>query len=1660
MGFDNECILNIQSLAGEYFCPVCRLLVYPNEAIQSQCTHLYCKPCLTYVVSTTHACPYDGYLVTEADSKPLIESNKALAETIGKIAVHCLYHRSGCTWQGTFSDCTSHCAGCPYGNSPVVCNRCGAQIVHRQVQEHAQNCPGVQPQAQQAEGVQDATTAPSTSSGADQVQAVAQAGAPASQGQPSQPTVSLPSGQEQNQASTNVQTQAVNQVAPTPEQWYQQQSQYQQYYQQYPGYDPYQQQYQHYDPYQQAYQQYQQHPQHVQGQHQPQVYMQPQPQPLSQSQPQLQPQPQPQVQPPAPLAHPQAPVAVQTQMQSQINLQQQLQPTAHSQPQIHPQTQPPTQGQQPQLYPQTQVQTQTYPTQPHMQQNPQVQHQQTFPQIQQPQLQPQPYAQPQSLSHPQHHSHPQVPPAHPQPQQQPQPQQLPQVQTQPQTKPHTQHQLPTQPQPPQPSVHAVTGHQSYVQPQPHQQMPPVGPQQHPAYMHTQQQPGIPHQPPQHPVQMQNQFPPQQPHQMRPPQAHMPVYQHQQQPAMPLPQGQHSNAAAPAQLSMHPHAPQSGQPVLQHPGVPPPQQQQQSVPQPQLQGHLQHSQPFPGQTHGLVHNQPHQQGVFMQQQSMQPHLRPQGPPSTQQHVHAPLQPHLSQSNAARPMMPSQGGVQQPPFLQSPGGAAVVGQIKPTHLSANQPLLNQNYPPTTNARLQLSSEQQLGYMQQPPLAQSGNQNASIPALPAPLPGSNAQTPNRATTKPTVFDRQGDTLTEKSTTELEAEVVSRNIGGKEANGSEAMLSETADSTEAKIQKSENDLKSLVDEEKPNHNAEDKSSKLEATVKEISGSSETLEAKTKSHVPEDGSEEPVIKEMVKEDAGISMKPSQGGNDPMAEDSEDKKIQDVSVHEQKRETSEAQDVKLQKDVAGAGGAPHSSSIASNTSIQGSGQASGNDRRILQAPQMNRDPLLRPSLQNYGPHHEQMLSHTGYPERNLPQAQYPRQGPHADEYRNLLPPSQMQGKGLLQPHVGPAPDQQLPMHYGPPHQQRPHVPDHILQSSVPPHQMQPPNQMRPQGPIGHLPQQGQPPNPPEHLQSSLAKQPHVTFHQEILPSGFSGPGSSSSFGRGPVNLGSARNFESQPFAIQGHHNLGNVPPPLSGGPRIPQGEPVRGPPFVGPPPGAFDPQGGVFVAGAPHEKVPFGQTSGIQNNTVKINGVPGKGLPEERYKHMPEEGFNPLTEECFKPFAMEPSRCLIDRREFEEDLKQFPRPTRLDAEPVSKFENYFSSSRTLDRGPHGFNMDSTTKPLDRAPGFGLDAGSKLDGSASGSSLRLLPPYQPGGPSMHPLDVGERSRPIGFHDDIMGRKPDPAGSNSDFLRPVSEFGRHRADGLSPRSPGRDYPGIPTGRFGGASHLDNIEERESHTFGERSNSFNLPQDPVGSAFHERRFLPSHLRRGEPDGPGNLRTGEQILPGALPPHLRGGDLVGSDILPSHLRSREPVGHGALSHLRSGEHVGPRGLPSHLHMGETAGFGALPAHLRMGELAGPGNLPSRLRIGEAIGGGNLSTHSRRGEPGFGNNYSMQGYPSDGGFYPGDKELFNHSRKRKPGSMGWCRICKVDCETVEGLDLHSQTREHQKMAMDMVLSIKQDNAKKHKPASDDNASVDDTSKSRKASFESRGSKH
>ncbi|XP_060202600.1 chromatin modification-related protein eaf-1-like [Lycium barbarum] len=660
MGFDIECIIDIHTYPGEYFCPVCRTLVFPNEAVQSQCTHLYCKPCLAHVANGSRACPYDGYLVTEADSKPLIESDKTLAESLGRVKVRCLYHRSGCTWEGPLSDNTSHCSACSFGNSPVICNRCGVQIVHRQVHEHALSCPGVYPAQQTANGTQDnpssgaATTA---GAGAESNQTTAQSGTPASQTpNPQTLTASVPPGQDPNQ-QTNGSSQALATASagvPTSDQWYQQQ--YQQYYQQYAGYDPYQQQtYQQYYPYQQ---------QPVQQYQQPQIYMQPpaqthtpvptQPQPQPQSQP-LNPQSQPQMQA-LPKGQTQSQVqalAQQNQNQVQVNPQQQLPPTMQLHTQIPSQIYPTSRAQppnQPPPYPQP------YPMQPHSQHHVQV------PQYQQPPAQV--HLPPSSQGQP----HPPV---------QPQPHSLlqPQINVQHLPQSHGQLRPPQASQPahaPGQTLHStantVSGFHSYPQPQPMQQA-PVGINQQ-----TQMRPhptsgSMP------PVQTQGQVT-QQPPLVRPPQGLVA----NQQPGLVPSQGQ-----APAQSQLYPTAQQAGHPIQQHPVQP----NQQPMPQQYSQQHT-----FPGP----FLSQSHQQGHFTHQQPLQSQFRPQGlPNAVPQNLHAyiqpqqnvalppPPQPQQSQTYIGRPGM--QNHVQV--ICQAHGGYNTAAQVRPIQPALSQPQMNPSY-----------------------------------------------------------------------------------------------------------------------------------------------------------------------------------------------------------------------------------------------------------------------------------------------------------------------------------------------------------------------------------------------------------------------------------------------------------------------------------------------------------------------------------------------------------------------------------------------------------------------------------------------------------------------------------------------------------------------------------------------------------------------------------------------------------------------------------------------------------------------------------------------------------------------------------------------------------------------------------------------------------
>ncbi|KAK6935776.1 hypothetical protein RJ641_032806 [Dillenia turbinata] len=1500
MGFDNECILNIQSLVGEYFCPVCRLLVYPNEAMQSQCTHLYCKPCLTYVVSTTRACPYDGYLVTEADSKPLLETNTALAETIGKIAVHCLYHKSGCTWQGPLSDCSSHCSECAFGNSPVVCNRCSVQIVHRQVQEHAQNCHGVQSQVQQVEGAQEAASQ-AVAASTDQSQASSQVVIPASQSQSSQavaPSVQDPSQQSQS----SIQPQPVGQApVSTAEQWYQQQQlQYQQYYQQYPGYDPYQQQYQQYYPYQQ--QQFQQQPAqaqplHAQRQHPTQVYAQPQNQPQPQAPAQAQPLLQSQ---PLPQTHVQTNTLPQPQNLVQVN-QQQFHPSVPLHPQMSSQPHPTPSGQ---LLPQQQpyMQAQSQPLQPYAHQYPQG------PLQQQPPIQMQlPQTQVQSQQHSQFgqpHHHPPHSQTQPQPQLQ-QPQMQVQAQTQQSQPPHSVSQTPHLPAP------AVTGYHSYPQPLPHQQMPP---QQPPVPMHSQAG-----QVPQHPVQLKNQFAQPFP-QMRPPNSQPPLPNQQQ--LANLPRGQ----VPPTQQQVLPHGSQPGHVVHQRPGQP--------TQQPAALQYAQQQpvQPFPvsGQ------NQLHHQGPFVQQQSQQPvqsQLRPQGPPNSYQ-PHSQAYPQLQQQNVVtshhgRPMMPNHGFLSQP-FQQSPAGVSVGGHLRPMQLSAGQVPANQNLSVRTNNQLQTSAGQPI-HLQQPSHLASGE------------------------TLKSSFDKQADQMAEKSADEGEAGDSSVSAARKDTNVVVATSGDGNDSVKNKVLKYDNDSKPIGDENSQVTEVKNKTNQADASAKNPWAQDKAVGAKLEPLSGEQ-SVEPANSD---KNGAISVDKVDNASSDAKENVD---AAPVEVPLQKLASLDEQSAKAYKDVVDASGEV---------------QVSAGGAQIVS---QERNPL----------------------------------GPGFDSRSGFSVSGQVQGKVSMQSHGSFSNPQRPPSSAALP--MPPHGPPHLPQLPGPS------AQLRPQG---HN-YSGFPAQPP------LQSQPHGAFPTEIARSGMLGQGSSLSFGGGAVDMA-----PSQSVASPGQYNQSQVPRPQTGLPRFSQGEPAAGLPSGVFPPGSFDSRGGMARVPPQHppnlaESDAFSnQRPAFLDGRQSDSHIPGSldqmpfnqrpnGAPslDSAVQGLRDDRFKPLPEERLSLFPMDSAKRAIGRGEFEEDFRKFHGPSHLDLEPGLKLGGY-PPPGLGDRVPHVFGRDVPPRHLDNEAG------------ATSGPPRFLPPYRPGGTSLRPNDVGDRHGPFGTHDDYVGLAD--SARRPDFVAPGRGFGRPHMDGMSPRSPLRDYPSIGLHRFGGLPggprgepYLDDFNSRDPRAFGEGSKAFNSPLDPVGNPIRESRFpgLPGHLRRGELDGPPIN-------------HLRGGDMIGPD-MPGH--------------LRKGEGPGPHHLPGHLRFGEPAGFGNIPGHARMGEFLGPGNFHH-----ESFGG--KSNHPRLGEPAFRSSYSLHGYPNEGGFYAGDMESFEHSRKRKPPSMGWCRICKVDCETVEGLDLHSQTREHQKMAMDMVLSIKQQSKKKQKITSNNQLSADDASKPRKVGLEGRGNK-
>ncbi|GJM92550.1 hypothetical protein PR202_ga09029 [Eleusine coracana subsp. coracana] len=147
--------------------------------------------------------------------------------------------------------------------------------------------------------------------------------------------------------------------------------------------------------------------------------------------------------------------------------------------------------------------------------------------------------------------------------------------------------------------------------------------------------------------------------------------------------------------------------------------------------------------------------------------------------------------------------------------------------------------------------------------------------------------------------------------------------------------------------------------------------------------------------------------------------------------------------------------------------------------------------------------------------------------------------------------------------------------------------------------------------------------------------------------------------------------------------------------------------------------------------------------------------------------------------------------------------------------------------------------------------------------------------------------------------------------------------------------------------------------------------------------------------------------------------------------------DHHGTDGMPNLRNPGPfVQGMSGVPGGARK-DFLGPVNFPGNA---QHAFDGPAFLHSRF-HPG-------DSFPSEGHMHPDDPNMVAdyslHGFAKEPGHFGlggpmrntgagWCRICMFNCGSVENLDLHVQTREHQQFAMDLILKMKQDVAKRQK---------------------------
>ena len=114
----------------DYFCPICKSFLHPDDSIQTTCLHIFCKPCIIQLRQNSMSscrCPICRNITTETGQKELKESNLFAYNALSSVIIKCKNEK--CTQTFSLNNLESHLKECEY--ETIDCPYCDEKEIKR-----------------------------------------------------------------------------------------------------------------------------------------------------------------------------------------------------------------------------------------------------------------------------------------------------------------------------------------------------------------------------------------------------------------------------------------------------------------------------------------------------------------------------------------------------------------------------------------------------------------------------------------------------------------------------------------------------------------------------------------------------------------------------------------------------------------------------------------------------------------------------------------------------------------------------------------------------------------------------------------------------------------------------------------------------------------------------------------------------------------------------------------------------------------------------------------------------------------------------------------------------------------------------------------------------------------------------------------------------------------------------------------------------------------------------------------------------------------------------------------------------------------------------------------------------------------------------------------